>query len=484
MGHTRFGGPNYKGSRILYYSLIVKTPTCCIKLHALFVWMLVFREGPVGGTINNERQTLHVSDDTRRVLMMETKTISGTTSIGPQFSPVLRYQHGDHLRSSCLETDDTAQLISFEEVWPFGTSSFRLENSSISVSTKRYRYSGKERDEETGMYYYGARYYAAWLGRWTACDPVIQPGQSSYTFCSCDPVGKVDPKGKQSEAGGRTDVQDLFQNLNDRLYLTKEEIEVFENTYTAMTTPASYSFEEQRTQSTDPLVSPVQYSSKDPEDLTDMQIATKLTTVVLKNDDVIVAVPLMRAVNTIADDAYFALERETPFVVTSGTRTSVQQAMEMYDNIINEIADGHDETFVEKYSWRKRDLAQPLDDIWAAGMREGFNRGEMIDRISAELQAQVDRGEYLSGHLEEGAVDFRARADGDQPIMTRAESDAFEQLIEPAIERVSREYFGEQRDHLHIRVYTGEEMSQLETTEMLKAINHAMQQNFEPGFSW
>jgi RHS repeat-associated protein len=36
---------------------------------------------------------------------------------------------------------------------------------------KRYRYTGKERDEESGFYYHGARYYAAWLGRWTSADP-------------------------------------------------------------------------------------------------------------------------------------------------------------------------------------------------------------------------------------------------------------------------------------------------------------------------
>ena len=36
---------------------------------------------------------------------------------------------------------------------------------------KRYRYTGKERDEENGLYYHGARYYAPWLGRWTSCDP-------------------------------------------------------------------------------------------------------------------------------------------------------------------------------------------------------------------------------------------------------------------------------------------------------------------------
>ena len=38
------------------------------------------------------------------------------------------------------------------------------------VSGKRYRYTGKERDEETGLYYHGARQYAAWLGRWTRAD--------------------------------------------------------------------------------------------------------------------------------------------------------------------------------------------------------------------------------------------------------------------------------------------------------------------------
>ena len=61
----------------------------------------------------------------------------------------------------------------YDEYHPYGTSAFRSWASSAEVSAKRkrkrkrYRYSDKERDEETGLYYHGARYYAPWLGRWT-----------------------------------------------------------------------------------------------------------------------------------------------------------------------------------------------------------------------------------------------------------------------------------------------------------------------------
>ena len=46
---------------------------------------------------------------------------------------------------------------------------------------KRYRYTGKENDKETGFYYYGARYYAPWLARWTSCDPSGLGDGSNYS---------------------------------------------------------------------------------------------------------------------------------------------------------------------------------------------------------------------------------------------------------------------------------------------------------------
>jgi len=45
-------------------------------------------------------------------------------------------------------------------------------NANIHAAAKRYRYEGKERDEESGLYYHGARYYMPWLCRWTAVDPI------------------------------------------------------------------------------------------------------------------------------------------------------------------------------------------------------------------------------------------------------------------------------------------------------------------------
>jgi RHS repeat-associated protein len=64
---------------------------------------------------------------------------------------------------------------------------------------KRYRYTGKERDEETGLYYHGARYYAPWLGRWTAADPAgMVDGLNLYRYSRDNPIVFSDPGGTQS----------------------------------------------------------------------------------------------------------------------------------------------------------------------------------------------------------------------------------------------------------------------------------------------
>jgi hypothetical protein len=73
----------------------------------------------------------------------------------------VQYHLGDHLGSSHLvvggDRRDGQTFINREEYFPYGETSFG------SFGRKRYRYSGKERDEESGLYYYGARYLAPWL---------------------------------------------------------------------------------------------------------------------------------------------------------------------------------------------------------------------------------------------------------------------------------------------------------------------------------
>src|SRR5207342_2254614 len=84
---------------------------------------------------------------------------------------LIRYQFGNHLGSAILELDDQAQIISYEEYFPYGSTSYQAVTSQTRVP-KRYRYTGKERDEENDLYYHGARYYAPWLARWAQPDPI------------------------------------------------------------------------------------------------------------------------------------------------------------------------------------------------------------------------------------------------------------------------------------------------------------------------
>ncbi|MGH9871286.1 MAG: SpvB/TcaC N-terminal domain-containing protein [Pyrinomonadaceae bacterium] len=115
------------------------------------------------------RETLHVMDDKQRIALVETRT-QGNDGSPPQF---IRYQFGNHLGSASLELNDQAQLVSYEEYTPYGSTSYQAVRSQTETP-KRYRYTGKEQDEESGLYYHGARYYAPWLGRWTSADPLFR----------------------------------------------------------------------------------------------------------------------------------------------------------------------------------------------------------------------------------------------------------------------------------------------------------------------
>jgi RHS repeat-associated protein len=157
----------------------------------------------VGTSIENsteltlERQTLHVMDGVRRIALVETKTAD--SSVPPAMfvpSTMVRFQMGNHLGSAVLEVDPDGMVISYEEYHPYGTTAYLAGTSAAEVSRKRYRYTGKERDEETGLYYHGARYYAPWLGRWTAADPLgLDDGLAVFSYCHSNPVAFTDPTG-------------------------------------------------------------------------------------------------------------------------------------------------------------------------------------------------------------------------------------------------------------------------------------------------
>lgn len=108
--------------------------------------------------------------------------------------------HSPRSRSFAFEVDPKpnddvvgAHPLWSEEYHPFGSTSWHARDSSIEVSAKRYRYTGKEKDDETGLYYHGARHMAPWLGRWTAADP---SGGHRYRYCSNNPINRADPDGR------------------------------------------------------------------------------------------------------------------------------------------------------------------------------------------------------------------------------------------------------------------------------------------------
>ncbi len=156
----------------------------------------VFRSFGVHGVVELERETLHIMDDKQRIALVDTLVTEHRRAVDTPLS-LLRYQLANHLGSACLEMDASGNLITYEEYNPYGSSTFQVAGG-IEVSAKRYRYSAKERDSENGFYYYGARYYAAWLGRWTAADPSgLKDGANLYRFVSCRPIVLSDQNGQE-----------------------------------------------------------------------------------------------------------------------------------------------------------------------------------------------------------------------------------------------------------------------------------------------
>ena len=106
-------------------------------------------------------------DDKQRIALVETRT-QGGRRLAAATDPLPVRQPS---RLGSLELDDAGADHLLRGVHALRQHVVSGRRSGHSRSPKRYRYTGKERDEESGLHYHGARYYAPWLGRWTSCDP-------------------------------------------------------------------------------------------------------------------------------------------------------------------------------------------------------------------------------------------------------------------------------------------------------------------------
>ena len=139
-------------------------------------------------------------DDKQRIALVDTVTVNDKAP--PSTLPVttIRYQFGNHLGTVCLELDETGAVITYEEYYPYGGTAYQAGKTTTEASLKRYRYTAKERDKETGLYYYGARYYAPWISRWISCDPMFMQAATKNLYMAIDdnPVKLIDRLGQDT----------------------------------------------------------------------------------------------------------------------------------------------------------------------------------------------------------------------------------------------------------------------------------------------
>ena len=137
-----------------------------------------------------------------------------------------RYYTQDHLGSTRMITDSTGAVQTCLDYLPFGQ---ELGNHSATgrsdacyggdqypsgtPSDDPVKFTGKERDSETGLDYFGARYFASAQGRFTSADPLFFQEEmladpqrfNLYGYVRNNPLSFIDPTGKRIELTGETD---------------------------------------------------------------------------------------------------------------------------------------------------------------------------------------------------------------------------------------------------------------------------------------
>lgn len=145
----------------------------------------------IGTTVqaNHDFNTLHIMDGSSRIATVRVGNHTADST------PSQKYFVEDHLGNASVVVKTNGDKVNLEEYYPFGESSFG------SFQHKRYRYNGKEKDEHTGLYNYGQRYYAPWLCRFVSVDPIAEdyPQYTSYNYAGNKPISKRDLEGLQEE---------------------------------------------------------------------------------------------------------------------------------------------------------------------------------------------------------------------------------------------------------------------------------------------
>ncbi len=172
----------------------------------------IYRRTDNNRLVVEEIETHHLFVDDERALLVE-NVIKTTNPLGRK--ALYRYQYGNHVGSVGLELNEVSEIVSYEEYHPYGTSAYKTNNEKIKSGFKRYRYTGMERDEESGLNYHSSRYLIPWISRWTSCDKSgLKDGLNLYAYVRGNPV-------RLSDRSGRFGLDDIT-NWRARSLLSKD----------------------------------------------------------------------------------------------------------------------------------------------------------------------------------------------------------------------------------------------------------------------
>ena len=155
-------------------------------------------EVPYNGTDNNDYvdgQGFCCDDGSPEAAQARALALENNFQDPDAYEKLQFYYHPDHLGSSSYITNLDGEVVQHIEYVPFGEVFIEERNS---IWNTPYLFNAKEFDEETGMYYYGARYYDPRLSLWISTDSLQEkyPHINSYCYTANNPILFVDPDGK------------------------------------------------------------------------------------------------------------------------------------------------------------------------------------------------------------------------------------------------------------------------------------------------
>ena len=149
------------------------------------------------------------------------------------------FYHSDHLGSTSYITDRDANITQFDAYLPYGE---LLVDEHSSSEDMPYKFNGKELDEETGLYYYGARYMDPRISMWLGVDLLMEkyPNTTGYCYTMDNPIRLIDPDGKEVRPFGQEELAIIlctlskedaqYVALDENGYINKELIDSHEST--------------------------------------------------------------------------------------------------------------------------------------------------------------------------------------------------------------------------------------------------------------